>query len=60
MTTIIKNTPTDLFLDNIPQGASEGVFNQLKTTAVQKLRETGLPKAKDEEYKYTPISRRIE
>lgn len=57
MTTIVKNTVTDLFLETAPAFDS---FPSLRANAKIVLKETGLPTAKEEEYKFTAISRRLE
>jgi len=59
MTLITKNT-ADIFLGNIPGGKTYPFFELQKNKAVQILQEQGLPRLKEEEYKYTPITKRIE
>ncbi|EOZ92603.1 Iron-sulfur cluster assembly protein SufD [Indibacter alkaliphilus LW1] len=56
MATAIKTDILNAFLDKI----DESNFSSLKEKAQQRLRETGLPGIKDEEYKFTSILRKIE
>ncbi|QDH80176.1 Fe-S cluster assembly protein SufD [Echinicola soli] len=59
MTTIAKNKLTDSFLD-IARNASVGILPTLKQTAADILEKEGLPAPKAEEYKFTPISKKLE
>ncbi|AFL85988.1 Iron-regulated ABC transporter permease protein SufD [Belliella baltica DSM 15883] len=57
MTTITKNKLTDLFLTNIPQYSS---FEDLRNSSLEFLKKNGLPHLKEEEYKFTQISKKLE
>lgn len=57
MTTATKNTVTDLLLETAP---AFGSFPSMRAEAKSLLQENGLPAIKAEEYKFTPISRRLE
>lgn len=57
MTTATKNKVTDLFLENAP---SFGSFATLREESKRILVEKRLPAAKDEEYKFTGISKKLE
>jgi Fe-S cluster assembly protein SufD len=57
MTTVTKNKVTDLFLENAP---SFGSFPSLREESKHIINEKGLPAAKDEEYKFTAISKKLE
>ncbi|GGF31488.1 Fe-S cluster assembly protein SufD [Echinicola rosea] len=59
MTTIAKNKLTDSFLE-IARNASAGTLPELRQTAANILEKQGLPAPKAEEYKFTPISKKIE
>lgn len=60
MTVIDKNTLKDLFLGHLGDVPETHPFASAKHSAVQILREQGLPGRKDEEYKYTQISKKLE
>jgi Fe-S cluster assembly protein SufD len=60
MTLITKKNPADLFLGLLSHDSALHHFSSLKNEAVQIMQQKGLPHSKEEEYKYTPISRRIE
>jgi Fe-S cluster assembly protein SufD len=57
MTTLTKNKATDLVLAQIPVLNS---FQSLREDSHAILREYGLPHAKEEEYKFTGLSKKIE
>ena len=57
MTTVTTNKATELFLAYSP---SNGSFSGLRDEAKSYIGEKGLPGAKDEEYKFTAISRKLE
>jgi Fe-S cluster assembly protein SufD len=57
MTTSTKNKVTDLFLGQAPSFNS---FEQLRDDAKSFLKENGLPDLKEEEYKFTSISKKLE
>ena len=57
MTTITQNSLLEQFLSaQTPKGG----FTELRADSLEFLQKHGLPKAKEEEYKYTSISKRIE
>lgn len=55
-----KKNPTDSFLEVISHGPVPINFESLKNKSIQIFREQGLPRLKEEEYKYTSISKKIE
>lgn len=57
MTTITKNKATDLFLENLTYFSN---FENLRNESLEFLKKTGLPNLKEEEYKFTQISKKIE
>jgi Fe-S cluster assembly protein SufD len=57
MTTVTKNKVTESFLENAPSYDS---FALLREESRFILNEKGLPAAKDEEYKFTAISKKLE
>ncbi|GAB2631009.1 Fe-S cluster assembly protein SufD [Belliella aquatica] len=57
MTTITKNKATDQFLENIAYFSN---FQELRNESLAFLKNTGLPHSKEEEYKFTQISKKIE
>jgi len=57
MTTLTKNKVTDLALGQVPSFNS---FQQLRENAQSFLRDKGLPGPKEEEYKFTSISKKLE
>lgn len=57
MTTITKNKVTDLFLLNKPTNSN---FVELRKAGLDYLESNGLPALKEEEYKFTQISKRLE
>ncbi|MFD2203570.1 Fe-S cluster assembly protein SufD [Shivajiella indica] len=57
MTTLTKNKVTDLFLGQIPNFNS---FPSLRRKAQDVLMQKGLPESKDEEYKFTAFSKKLE
>jgi Fe-S cluster assembly protein SufD len=57
MTTLTKNKATDLVLGQIPTFES---FQSMREKSHSLLKETGLPHAKEEEYKFTSISKKLE
>lgn len=57
MTTLTKNKATDLILGQISTFDS---FLALREKSYSLLKETGLPHAKEEEYKFTSISKKLE
>lgn len=59
MTTIAKHNITESFLE-ITKPAESAGFKALREKAVTYLRNEGLPVNKEEEYKYTPISKKLE
>src|SRR5690606_41530119 len=60
MTITTKRSPKEAFLEAISNGFTATAFASLKDRAVSLLEEQGLPSNKAEEYKYTPISKRLE
>jgi Fe-S cluster assembly protein SufD len=57
MTTIAQHHILEQFLSaNTPKSG----FAELRAASLDFLQKSGLPKAKEEEYKYTPITKRIE
>ena len=60
MTIITKKSPKEAFLEAISNGFTPTSFASLKDRAVSLLEEHGLPSNKAEEYKYTPITRKLE
>lgn len=59
MTTITKNKLTDTFLDIARKGAN-GTLPKLREMAIEVLEKDGLPAPKAEEYKFSPISKKLE
>ncbi|MBD8490574.1 Fe-S cluster assembly protein SufD [Echinicola sp. CAU 1574] len=59
MTTLTKNKIKDSFLEIIAKATSEN-FSEIKQQAVEFLQKEGLPAAKAEEYKFTPLSKKLE
>ncbi|WP_200977331.1 Fe-S cluster assembly protein SufD [Echinicola sp. 20G] len=59
MTTLTKNKITDSFLEIIAKATSEK-FSDIKQQAVEFLQKEGLPAPKAEEYKFTPLSKKLE
>ncbi|AWW32624.1 Fe-S cluster assembly protein SufD [Echinicola strongylocentroti] len=59
MTTITKNKITDSFLE-IARNTAHGSLAELNEKAVKELEKEGLPAPKAEEYKFTPISKKLE
>ncbi|MCH7412605.1 Fe-S cluster assembly protein SufD [Belliella sp. R4-6] len=57
MTTITKNKAIDLFLENNPNFST---FENLRKSGLEFLEMKGLPHLKEEEYKFTQISKKIE
>lgn len=60
MTLITKKNLTDSFLELLSHDSASQYFPLLKNEALRILQQQGLPQLKEEEYKYTPISKRIE
>jgi len=60
MTILTKNTSTDSFLEVISKEPAPVKFELLKNKAVQVLLDQGIPSTKNEEYKYTAISKKLE
>ena len=60
MTVIDKNTLKDSFLGHLGNIPGSHPFTSLKNSAIQILQDQGLPARKDEEYKYTQISKKLE
>lgn len=60
MTIITKKSPKEAFLEAISNGFTPTSFASLKSRAQSLLAEQGLPAQKAEEYKYTPITRKLE
>ncbi|WP_194777501.1 Fe-S cluster assembly protein SufD [Pararhodonellum marinum] len=58
----MTNTKTLRLIDTFLNGLSEdfGAFADLKMEALDALRTQGLPALKEEEYKFTPISKKLE
>lgn len=57
MTLIKSKKTTDLFLDHV---VSHTNFTELRAKGLELLKEKGLPAFKEEEYKFTPISKKLE
>lgn len=57
MTTLTKNKVNDLIMSQIP---SFGSFQTLREEGLAFLKEKGLPAIKEEEYKFTAISKKLE
>ncbi|WP_373495093.1 Fe-S cluster assembly protein SufD [Aquiflexum sp.] len=57
MTTLTKNKITELFLNHAP---SFGTFPQIREKGRSLIIENGLPALKEEEYKFTSISKKLE
>ncbi|MDO9554683.1 Fe-S cluster assembly protein SufD [Rhodonellum sp.] len=57
MTVIKSNKSTDLFLDHV---VSHTDFSALRAKGLEFLKEKGLPALKEEEYKFTAISKKLE
>ncbi|HLT06939.1 MAG TPA: Fe-S cluster assembly protein SufD [Cyclobacteriaceae bacterium] len=60
MTITTKKSPKEAFLEAIANGLTTTKFASLKDRALSLLEEHGLPSNKAEEYKYTPITRKLE
>jgi Fe-S cluster assembly protein SufD len=56
MTKISQNNMLDQYIS----GLDVAGFTDLRADSLQSLKAEGLPKAKEEEYKYTPVAKRIE
>ena len=57
MTTTTKNTILDSFFNHVPDRSS---FSELRASSKDLIEKNGLPAIKDEEYKFTAISKKLE
>ncbi|GAB3654530.1 Fe-S cluster assembly protein SufD [Echinicola sediminis] len=60
MTTLTKNKITDSFLEHIAHSQKKAPWSELQQRALDVLQKEGLPVQKAEEYKYTPVSKKLE
>jgi len=60
MTTLTKNKITDSFLEKLAEAPINTPWGALQEKALEFLQKEGLPGHKAEEYKFTPVSKKLE